>query len=111
MTDSATEFDAATRAMTEERARGYAVRVRYDRWRGRVIIGFNNDLEHTFLVSHVSGLSGAPLDALRDIEISPSGLGLHWPRLDLDLYIPTLLRGVYGGAAEPIETATRRAAG
>jgi len=31
-----------------------------------------------------------------DIEISPAGLGLHWRRLDADLYVPALLQGVFG---------------
>lgn len=30
------------------------------------------------------------------IEITPTGLGLHWPRLDADLYLPSLLKGVLG---------------
>ena len=111
MTDAAMEFGTANRAMIVERARGYAVRARYDRWRGRVIIGFNSDIEHTFLVSHMPGLAGAPLGALRDIEISPSGLGLHWPRLDVDLYIPTLVQGDCGSAREMVETQQRRATG
>mgnify|MGYP002146897045 CR=1 FL=1 len=35
-------------------------------------------------------------DALADIEISPAGLGLHWPQLDADVYLPALLQGVFG---------------
>ena len=31
-----------------------------------------------------------------DAEISPSGLGIHFPRLDADLYIPALLEGFLG---------------
>jgi Protein of unknown function (DUF2442) len=33
---------------------------------------------------------------LADIEISPTGLGLHWPWLDADLYLPALMEGVFG---------------
>ena len=29
-------------------------------------------------------------------EISPSGYGLHFPKLDADLYLPSLLEGVFG---------------
>ena len=42
------------------------------------------------------GLAGASPDDLAQIEISPTGLGLHWPRLDADLYVPALLQGVFG---------------
>ena len=30
------------------------------------------------------------------IEISPNGLGLHWPQLDADLYVPALIEGAFG---------------
>ena len=33
---------------------------------------------------------------LAEIEISPTAFGLHWPRLDADLYLPGLLDGVLG---------------
>jgi hypothetical protein len=33
---------------------------------------------------------------LETIEISPSGLGIHFPRLDADLYLPALLEGFLG---------------
>ena len=42
------------------------------------------------------GLAGASAEDLAAIEVSPSGLGLHWPRLDTDLYVPALLRGLLG---------------
>jgi hypothetical protein len=29
-------------------------------------------------------------------EISPNGLGLHWPLLDADLYVPGLIEGAFG---------------
>ena len=41
-------------------------------------------------------LTGASPDELAEIEISPTGLGLHWPQLDADLYVPALLQGVFG---------------
>ncbi|MBQ1763160.1 MAG: DUF2442 domain-containing protein, partial [Aquincola sp.] len=31
-----------------------------------------------------------------EIEVSPSGLGLHVPALDADLYLPALLDGFFG---------------
>ncbi len=33
---------------------------------------------------------------LNDIEISPSGLGIYFPKLDADLYLPALLEGFLG---------------
>ena len=42
------------------------------------------------------GLAGAAPDDLAEIEVGPAGLGLRWPRLDADLHVPALLRGVLG---------------
>jgi len=42
------------------------------------------------------GLAGAPRSKLASIEISPNGLGLHWPLLDADLYVPALIEGTFG---------------
>ena len=44
----------------------------------------------------IEELCTAPVEALSEIQISPSGLGLHWPRLDADVYVPGLRKGVYG---------------
>ncbi|MCY4242048.1 MAG: DUF2442 domain-containing protein [Rhodobacter sp.] len=44
----------------------------------------------------LEGLAEAGPEALSMIEISPSGLGLHWPVLDADVYVPSLLDGVFG---------------
>jgi hypothetical protein len=33
---------------------------------------------------------------LAKIDINPSGLGLHWPLLDADLYVPGLVEGTLG---------------
>ncbi|HET8750413.1 MAG TPA: DUF2442 domain-containing protein, partial [Sphingomicrobium sp.] len=41
-------------------------------------------------------LEHADEEALEDIQITPSGLGLHWPKLDADLYVPGLLQGLFG---------------
>lgn len=59
----------------------------------------NTGLEVTFPARLGEGLAGASPDDLADIEISPSGLGLHWPKLDADLYVPGLLQGVFGSKA------------
>ena len=44
----------------------------------------------------VEGLADAAPDDLADIEVTPAGLGLHWPKLDADVYVPALMQGVFG---------------
>jgi hypothetical protein len=49
-----------------------------------------------FSPQNAQGLEGAKPTQLGTIEISPSGLGLHFPKLDADLYLPALLDGWFG---------------
>ena len=42
------------------------------------------------------GLSGASHSERSEIQITPTGLGLHWPPLDTDLYLPALIEGLFG---------------
>ncbi len=58
--------------------------MRYDRRIARLVI------------SLASGLENARPADLVDAEISPSGLGVHFPKLDADIYIPALLEGFLG---------------
>ncbi len=44
----------------------------------------------------VQGLEKAQPKQLANIEISPSGLGIHFPDLDVDIYLPGLLAGAMG---------------
>jgi len=85
--------EARTQALREA---GHAVTARYDRRSSRVVVGLNTGVQVAFPVSLAEGLAGAAPDDLAEIEISPTGLGLHWPRLDADVYVPALLQGVFG---------------
>jgi hypothetical protein len=73
-----------------------AVTARYDRRVGRLVIVLNTGLEIGFKPHDAQGLEDARPAQLADIEISPSGLGLHFPELDADLYLPALLQGFLG---------------
>ena len=92
----------ATKALAEARAAARlttqptAVTARYDRRVGRVVIGLSSGLEIAFKPHDAQGLRDARPAQLADIEISPSGLGLHFPQLDADLYLPALLQGFLG---------------
>ncbi|MFD1788572.1 DUF2442 domain-containing protein [Sphingomonas floccifaciens] len=90
------ELEQAEARMAETRAAGHAVSARYDRRRSRVVVALNTGVELTFPTRIAEGLADASPDNLAEIEISPAGLGLHWPKLDADLYVPGLLQGVFG---------------
>jgi len=91
------EFAAATRRAAERRAtEPTAVAARYDQHRGHIVMSLNNGLELAFPPHIAQGLEKAAPADLADIEISPSGFGVHFPRLDAHLYLPALLQGVFG---------------
>ncbi len=73
-----------------------AVAARYDRRVSRVMVSLSNGLELAFPPHLAEGLADAKPADLAAIEITPTGLGLHWPKLDADLYLPALLQGVFG---------------
>jgi predicted transcriptional regulator len=86
----------AEKRMAAKRDKGFAVSARYDRRRARIVVALSTGVEIAFPPRLAEGLAAASADDLADIEVSPAGLGLHWPKLDADLYVPALLEGVTG---------------
>jgi len=88
-------FNKASEAGRRLLARGpLATAARYEA--ERVHVELNNGCAFEFPASHAQGLAGAAEADLQCIEISAAGLGLYWPRLDADLYVPSLVKGVLG---------------
>lgn len=73
-----------------------AVSVRYDRKRGRIVIDLSSRLTVSFSPRDAQGLADAEPAQLEAVEITPSGFGIHFPKLDADLYLPSLLEGFLG---------------
>lgn len=86
----------------DERARELESRVpralsaRYDRHLRRVVIQLRSNLGIFFSPRETEGLETATPAQLAEIEISPSGYGLHFPQVDADVYLPALFEGVFG---------------
>jgi Protein of unknown function (DUF2442) len=74
-----------------------AVAARFDDVKKRIVIDLDNGAEFSFPPILAQGLSHASEADLKQIEISPLGTGLHWPKLDVDLTVDGLLAGVFGG--------------
>jgi hypothetical protein len=51
---------------------------------------------HLIPRSNLEKLANATDEAVSNVEIAEDGLGIRWPKLDLDFYIPYLLKGIYG---------------
>jgi len=91
------EFEAAKRrgkAMLETEPR--AASGRYCRETGRVTVELVNGCAYVFPAALVQDLSDAGPDDLAVIEVDGAGFNLHWPGLDVDLYVPALVSGVFG---------------
>jgi len=94
------EFTAVTRRAAARRASGpIAVAARYDRRRDRVVVSLDNGLELAFPPRIAQGLEHAMPSDFAVIELSPSGFGIHFPKLDAHLHLPALLQGVFGSKA------------
>ena len=94
--DGAVFLAASRRAADRLKKTPVATSARFDREHGRVVVCMSSGLELSFKPQDVQGLGDAKPEDLAVIEISPSGLGLHFPSLDADIYIPGLLEGLLG---------------
>jgi hypothetical protein len=63
---------------------------------GRIRVELDNGCAFEFPVDHAQDLAGAAAAKLRTIRVAAAGLSLHWPKLDADLYVPSLVKGVLG---------------
>jgi hypothetical protein len=73
-----------------------AVAARYDRKSDRIVVSLNTGFEVSFSPRETQGLENARAEQLAMIEITPPGFGLHWPKLDVDLYVPAVIEGILG---------------
>jgi hypothetical protein len=61
-----------------------------------VILKLNDGRRRAIPREDLQGLQSGTVEQLSRIEIVGGGTGLHWPDLDADIYVPALLRGIYG---------------
>jgi hypothetical protein len=87
---------ANQRAKDMHEALPRAVSARYDRKSGRIVIHLSSKLILSFEPRDAQGLQDATASQLEKIEITPSGFGIHFPKLDADLHVLGLLEGFLG---------------
>jgi hypothetical protein len=94
------EIEAATKRATERLAREpRATAARHDTGGDTLIISLSTGAEVLLPRGNIQGLAQAAPADLTGIEITPSGYGLHFPKIDVDLLVPALLEGVFGSRA------------
>lgn len=91
------EIEAANKRAASRLAKTpTAIRARYNRRIGCLVIDLSTGFSIAFKPHKAQGLEEAKPEQLNKIEISPSGFSIHFPDLDADLYLPGLLEGVFG---------------
>ena len=94
---SSSRFESAERRARKLRSSiPRALAAHYDRSSDRIVIRLSSRLDVSFSPHDTQGLEQARPSQLEPIEISPSGFGIHFPKLDADLYLPALLEGFLG---------------
>ena len=68
----------------------------YDQSSDRIVINLKSGATYSFPPEIAQGLAGASPGDLAEVEVTPSGDGLHWEKLDADFSVPALLAGVFG---------------
>jgi hypothetical protein len=61
-----------------------------------LILKFSDGHRDMIPREELQGLQSATKEQIARVEILGNGTGLHWPALNLDHYVPSLLRRVYG---------------
>jgi hypothetical protein len=61
-----------------------------------LILKLSDGHRHVIPREDLQGLRRATEEQIAKVEIIGNGTGLHWPALDLDHYVPSLLKHVYG---------------
>jgi hypothetical protein len=99
-TELKTEIERARatgKALNEVEPR--AVKAWYADDSDRIFIELNTEIIMGFPSSLLQGLSDATPKQLAEVEVTPSGYGLHWESLDVDLGVPQLVAGLFGTKA------------
>ena len=76
-----------------------AVAASFDAARQRIVVELADGRAYAFPPHLVEDLVGAAPADLEEIVVDGAGLNLHWPRLEVDLFVPDLIAGVFGTKA------------
>ncbi|MGL6338556.1 MAG: DUF2442 domain-containing protein [Waterburya sp.] len=82
-----------------EKVEPRAVKAWYADDSDKIFIELNTQIIMGFPSSLLQGLRDATPKQLAEVEVTPSGYGLHWESLDVDLGVPQLVAGLFGTKA------------
>ena len=73
-----------------------------------LILKLSDGRRHVIPREDLQGLQSATKEQIARVEILGEGTGLHWPELDVDYYVPSLLQSIYGNEMDGGNRAKRR---
>jgi Protein of unknown function (DUF2442) len=82
-----------------EKTEPRAVKAWYELASAKIFIELQNGVVMGFPPHLLQGLESATSEQLAEVEVTPSGYGLHWESQDLDLAVPQLVAGIFGTKA------------
>lgn len=89
---TAADFESANQCAASTKAIFPPVEsVKYDGAAERLVILLQNGVQLSISPRSIRGLEHARPCDLDNAEISPSGLGIHFRKIDADLYVPSLM--------------------
>jgi hypothetical protein len=74
----------------------HAIHASYDSQADRVTIDLSSGSTFSFPRDRAQGIDNASPEDLEEVEISPSGYGIRFPKIDADLWLPSMLQGRFG---------------
>lgn len=87
----------AARQRAKEALKGpIATAARYDEATGRIVVSLSTGFDISFRPQDAQGTDTATPEQLRNVEVSPNGLGIHFDDADAHLSIPGILSGIMG---------------
>jgi hypothetical protein len=90
------EIDRALQAAKLLRNEPLARRVEHIPRLNLLIVTLSNHRRLVLPIEDLQGLGGATHQQLQHHELLGGGTGISFPDLDVDLYVPALIEGVYG---------------
>ena len=84
-----------------------ARRASYDRSARMLAIELTNGSSFRLPIKLLPWLRNVPANQLAEVELDPSGEGLHWETADVDLSVPGLLQEIFGTSGWMRQLASR----
>lgn len=91
------EHDLATLCFEQMRANiPHAVAAAYDPGSDRIVIELSSASTFSFPRVRAQGIESALPNELDEVEISATGYGIYFPKVDVDLWLSSMLEGRFG---------------